>query len=350
MALTGPPAAIPGREDPPDRSPAPPPSGATTAPAGQATPAPPSERPAVARTRVSTVFAILAISPLMRLAALRYAVPPGLPSRTGCDACGAPVGLTRPWPALGPAARCGRCRARVGPPPATVELVVLAAAVLLAFAGPPGGALPALIWWLGWTIPAILVDLAVTGCRTGSHCPRQPGPGCCSAWPRSTPTRGTGCEPSSAAPGWRSSSPAPPCCSAAAASGWATPSWRSASGALLGWYGWPVLLLGLMLRALRPGESGPAGHPPGQLEHPPALRPVPAARHDGRPPTGYLTRRPAGMGRRWSGAGAAGQFGDRPVGTVGAAAEHLAGRAGQQRGDHHGDQGADSTPAITSCG
>lgn len=105
--------------------------------------------------------AVLAISPLMRLAALRYAVPPGLPSRSGCDACGAPVGLTRPWPALGPAARCGRCRARVGPPPGTVELVVLAAAVLLAVAGPSGGALPALIWWLGWTIPAILVDLAV---------------------------------------------------------------------------------------------------------------------------------------------------------------------------------------------
>lgn len=151
MALTGPPAAVPGREDPPDRSPAPPPSGGTQEPAP----------PPRARTRVSTVSAVLAISPLMRLAALRYAVPPGLPSRSGCDACGAPVGLTRPWPALGPAARCGRCRARVGPPPGTVELVVLAAAVLLAVAGPSGGALPALIWWLGWTIPAILVDLAV---------------------------------------------------------------------------------------------------------------------------------------------------------------------------------------------
>lgn len=166
MALTGPPAAVPGREDPPDRSLAPPPSGAATKPASQTTPAPPRVRPAglasaLGRTRVSTVFAILAISPLMRLAALRYAVPPGLPSRTGCDACGAPVGLTRPWPALGPAARCGHCRARVGPPPATVELAVLAAAVLLALAGPSGGALPALIWWLGWTIPAVLVDLAV---------------------------------------------------------------------------------------------------------------------------------------------------------------------------------------------
>lgn len=166
MALTGPPAAVPGREDPPDRSPAPPPSGATTEPAGPATPAPPSERPAglasaVARTRLSSVFAILTISPLMRLAALRYAVPPGLPSRSGCDACGAPIGLTRPWPALGPVARCGRCRARVGPPPGTVELAVLAAVVLLAFAGPSGGALPALIWWLGWTIPAVLVDLTV---------------------------------------------------------------------------------------------------------------------------------------------------------------------------------------------
>ncbi|RLP96611.1 prepilin peptidase, partial [Micromonospora sp. CV4] len=54
------------------------------------------------------MLAILTVSPLLRWAALRYGVPSGTASRTGCDACGAPIGLTRPWPALGPAGRCGR--------------------------------------------------------------------------------------------------------------------------------------------------------------------------------------------------------------------------------------------------
>lgn len=252
MALTGPPAAIPGREDPPDRSPAPPPSGDATGPASQAPPPPPRERPAglvsaVARTRLSTVFAILAISPLMRLAALRYAVPPGLPSRTGCDACGAPIGLTRPWPTLGPAARCGQCRARVGPPPVTVELAVLAAAVLLAFAGPPGGALPALIWWLGWTIPAILVDLAVHRLPDRLTVPAAAGtwlllgvaaldadPG---HWLRAV-LGGSGLALFFASTavllGRRGF-------------GLGDAKLALSVGALLGWYGWPVLLFGLVL-------------------------------------------------------------------------------------------------------
>ncbi|MFF0231435.1 prepilin peptidase [Micromonospora sp. NPDC005254] len=105
-------------------------------------------------------LAILTVSPLLRLAVVRYAVPSGTSSRTGCDACGAAVGLTRPWPALGPAGQCGRCRARVGPPPGTVEVAALAAVALLALVGPSGGAMPALAWWLAWTVPAVLVDLA----------------------------------------------------------------------------------------------------------------------------------------------------------------------------------------------
>ncbi|MGW4293115.1 prepilin peptidase, partial [Micromonospora chersina] len=64
-----------------------------------AAPTAPARRPAV---RLS---AALAVVPLLRLAVARYAVPPGVPDRAGCDGCGAPIGLDRPLPALGPAAR-----------------------------------------------------------------------------------------------------------------------------------------------------------------------------------------------------------------------------------------------------
>ncbi|WTD64121.1 A24 family peptidase [Micromonospora sp. NBC_01638] len=201
----------------------------------------------MARTRLSTVLAILAVSPLMRVAALRYAVPPGMPSRTGCDACGAPVGLTRPWPALGPAARCGRCRARVGPPPGTVELAVFATVVLLALAGPPGGALPALAWWLGWTIPAVFVDLAVHRLPDRLTLPAAAG-----SWLL------LGAAALDAEPGhWLRAVIAGAGLALFFASstlllgrrgfGLGDAKLALSAGALLGWYGWPVLLLGLLL-------------------------------------------------------------------------------------------------------
>ncbi|MGI5524910.1 prepilin peptidase [Micromonospora sp. CA-259024] len=183
----------------------------------------------------------------MRLAALRYAVPPGMPSRTGCDACGAPVGLTRPWPALGPAARCGRCRARVGPPPGTVELAALAAVVLLALAGPQGGALPALAWWLGWTIPAVFVDLAVHRLPDRLTLPAAAGTwlllgvAALDAEPRHwlrAVLAGAGLAlffaTSTLLLGRRGF-------------GLGDAKLALSVGALLGWYGWPVLLLGLLL-------------------------------------------------------------------------------------------------------
>lgn len=201
----------------------------------------------MARARLATVLAILAIGPLMRMAALRYAVPPGMPSRTGCDACGAPLGLTRPWPALGPAARCGRCRGRVGPPPGTVELALLAAVVLLALVGPSGGALPALAWWLGWTIPAVFVDLAVHRLPDRLTLPAAAG-----TWLL------LGVAALDAEPGhWLRAVIGGAGLALFFASttlllgrrgfGLGDAKLALSVGALLGWYGWPVLLLGLLL-------------------------------------------------------------------------------------------------------
>ncbi|MEV4117639.1 A24 family peptidase [Micromonospora sp. NPDC049645] len=181
------------------------------------------------------------------MAAVRYAVPPGLPNRTGCDACGAPIGLTRPWPALGPAARCGRCRARVGPPPGTVEGAVLAAAVLLVLAGPPTGTLPALLWWLGWTIPAVFVDLAVHRLPDRLTLPAAAG-----TWLL------LGVAALDADPGhWRRAVIAGTGLALFFAStavllgrrgfGLGDAKLALSVGALLGWYGWPVLLLGLLI-------------------------------------------------------------------------------------------------------
>ncbi|MBM0277304.1 prepilin peptidase [Micromonospora tarensis] len=183
----------------------------------------------------------------MRMAVLRYAVPPGVPDRSGCDACGAPVSLARPWPALGPTARCGRCRARVGPPPGTVEVAVLAAVVLLLLVGPSDGTLPALAWWLGWTIPAVLVDLAVHRLPDRLTLPATAG-----TWLL------LGVAALDAEPGhWLRAVLAGAGLALFFAStalllgrrgfGLGDAKLALGVGALLGWYGWPVLLLGLLL-------------------------------------------------------------------------------------------------------
>ncbi|MEV2237555.1 A24 family peptidase [Micromonospora sp. NPDC049891] len=106
-------------------------------------------------------MAVLAITPLLRYAVARHAVPPGTARRTGCDACGAPIGPHRPWPALGATARCGGCGARVGAPPVTVELATLAAVVALLLARPPAVELIAAAWWLAFAVPLLLIDVAV---------------------------------------------------------------------------------------------------------------------------------------------------------------------------------------------
>ncbi|MGK5737485.1 prepilin peptidase [Micromonospora sp. URMC 103] len=111
--------------------------------------------------RAARLAAVLTITPLLRAAVLRHAVPVGASPRTACPTCGAALGLRRPWPALGPMARCGGCGSRVGPPPATIELAVLAALAVLVLTGAPLAELGATAWWLGWAVPLCFVDVAV---------------------------------------------------------------------------------------------------------------------------------------------------------------------------------------------
>ncbi|MGV9210668.1 prepilin peptidase [Micromonospora sp. RB23] len=201
-----------------------------------------------ARHRLATVLASLLVTPPLRLAVVRHAVPAGTSRRTGCAACGAAISLARPWPALGPAGRCGRCRARTGPPPGTIEVAALAAVALLVLVGPPLPALPALAWWLGWTLPAVVVDLAVhrlpdrltlpaaagTWLLLGAAALVDAGVG---PWVRAV-AAGTGLALFFAAStlllGRRGF-------------GLGDAKLALSAGALLGWYGWPVLVFGLLL-------------------------------------------------------------------------------------------------------
>ncbi|WP_425413612.1 prepilin peptidase [Micromonospora inyonensis] len=194
---------------------------------------------------------VLALTPPLRLAALRHAVPSGVPPRSGCVACAAPISLDRPVPALTPVARCPRCRARVGPPPGSVELAVLAALALLVTLDLPPFALLAAGWWLGWAVPSALVDAAVhrlpdrltypaaagTWLLLGAAALAGAGPG---PWVRATLS------------------------GLALAAGFATTTLllgrrgfglgdaklALGTGALLGWYGWTAPVLGLMLTFL----------------------------------------------------------------------------------------------------
>ncbi|MEH1164655.1 A24 family peptidase [Micromonospora sp. CPCC 205539] len=200
------------------------------------------------RARLSVVPAILAVSPLLRLAALRHSVPSGTASRTGCAACGAPISLTRPWPALGPAARCAGCRARVGPPPGTIELATLAAAVLLVLVGSPVGVLAALAWWLGWTVPAVFVDLAVHRLPDRFTLPAAAG-----TWlllgvaVLGEAELGTWLRAVIAGAGLALFFAVSTLLLGRRGFGLGDAKLALSVGALLGWYGWPVLVLGLLL-------------------------------------------------------------------------------------------------------
>ncbi|MFI6261534.1 prepilin peptidase [Micromonospora sp. NPDC051006] len=226
-------------------------TGPSTTPSG-AGPAPKSapseavEPPTLGRS--AGVLAALALTPLLRLAVLRHAVPPGAAPGAGCAACGTPVNLRHPWPALGPTARCARCRCRIGPPAATVELAVLAAGAVLLLLGTPAADLAAVAWWLGWAVPLCFVDVAVHRLPDRLTYPAAAGAwallglaalagGGAGPWLRAT-LAGAGLALFFAATtlllGRRGF-------------GLGDAKLALGVGVLLGWYGWPVLVAGLLL-------------------------------------------------------------------------------------------------------
>ncbi|GGR66798.1 hypothetical protein GCM10010169_08030 [Micromonospora fulviviridis] len=223
----------------------------TAARVGVPAPAAPARRPVV---RLS---AALAVVPLLRLAVARYAVPPGVPDRMGCDGCGAPIGLDRPLPALGPAARCPSCRARVGAAPMVVEVALVAAVAAVALTGGPAGVRVAVAWWLAWAVPLAMVDAAVHRLPDRLTWPAAagvwvllgvaglagPGP---ATWLRATAAGlalGAGFAATTLLLGRRGF-------------GLGDAKLALGAGALLGWYGWAVLVAGLVLAVTLSAVAG----------------------------------------------------------------------------------------------
>ncbi|MFV2102457.1 prepilin peptidase [Micromonospora sp. LOL_024] len=204
--------------------------------------APPTRRP------WHRAVTLLTLTPLLRYAVARHAVPPGTDRRTGCDACGAPIGPDRPWPALGPTARCAGCGARVGAPPASVELVAMAALAALLLARPPGVELVVAAWWLVFAVPLIFVDFAVhrlpdrltwpaaagTWLLLGGAALAGAGP---APWLRAT----------AAGVGLALFFAASTLLLGARGFGIGDAKLALSAGTLLGWYGWSVSVLGLVL-------------------------------------------------------------------------------------------------------
>lgn len=101
----------------------------------------------------------LAIGPALRWLIVTLAVPSGEPWRQACPACGGPLPPARA-PALGPRGRCSACRARIGPPPLSVEVTAAVLLGLLAARVHPGLVLAAACWLAVCAIPLAYIDAA----------------------------------------------------------------------------------------------------------------------------------------------------------------------------------------------
>ncbi|WP_243704785.1 A24 family peptidase [Micromonospora sp. KC723] len=209
-------------------------------------PRPGRYRQARPRSRYVRALAALTLAPPLRLAVARYAVPPGSAARTGCDRCGTTLVLG--GAVLGPAGRCPACRARVGAPPGGVEVLLVAALTVLVLVDATLAERVAIAWWLGWAVPLVLVDLAVH--RLPDRLTRPATAGVLALLGVAAAT-GPGLDA-----WWRALAAGAGLGLAFAATtlllgrrgfGLGDAKLAVGVGALLGWYGWPVLLAGLVL-------------------------------------------------------------------------------------------------------
>jgi leader peptidase (prepilin peptidase) / N-methyltransferase len=103
----------------------------------------------------------LAFTLPLRWAVITHAVRPGRPWRRTCPRCSTPLGPRGDLLALSPLARCGRCKQRLGPPPAALETAVALTAAVLVWSGLRGLPLIAYAWWAVVGVVLAFVDLAV---------------------------------------------------------------------------------------------------------------------------------------------------------------------------------------------
>lgn len=104
----------------------------------------------------------LAVTPVLRQAVLRLAVPVDAPPVRACPGCGAASRLDGSGGSvLLPVGRCGRCGTRAGAPPFLLEAVTVGVAVLAVVTAPTLAVAAAALWWSGFAVVLVFVDLRV---------------------------------------------------------------------------------------------------------------------------------------------------------------------------------------------
>ncbi|MDW5327895.1 A24 family peptidase [Plantactinospora sp. KLBMP9567] len=106
-------------------------------------------------------LALLCVAPALRWLVAAESVPYGQPRRSGCDHCGTPIGLAGPLRPLTPSARCAGCGGRVGAAPLAVETALLLAVVAVVAAARSPIESIAFGWWAACAVPLLFVDVAV---------------------------------------------------------------------------------------------------------------------------------------------------------------------------------------------
>jgi leader peptidase (prepilin peptidase) / N-methyltransferase len=98
----------------------------------------------------------------LRPVVFRVAVPEGEPRRRDCPACGRPIAGPRfSRPASLGSGRCPACRARIGPPPLTLEVPTAVLLGALAARVHPPLVLAAACWLAGFAVALAWTDIAV---------------------------------------------------------------------------------------------------------------------------------------------------------------------------------------------